>query len=166
MILKFTPGFALKWQFLENKSQDIFFESNTLTCRHLSCKKYLENYNIEPGSLSFDRKSNPSTAKPHNASYSPCVFFNENCFSSVNTEIREIDSEYGGYRTRSRGRCYDHNFLQFLPIFGKKIGIFLKNQCYEQKFAYFSFVLSQKRQFFFAIFFGENILKIITSVPG
>jgi hypothetical protein len=32
-------------------------------------------------------------------------------------------------------------------------------------FAKFSFVLSQKRQFF-AEFFGENISKIITSVPG
>jgi hypothetical protein len=25
----------------------------------------------------------------------------------------------------TRGRCYDHNFLQFFPIFGKKIGVFL-----------------------------------------
>jgi hypothetical protein len=28
----------------------------------------------------------------------------------------------------SRGRCYDHNFLRF---FGEKIGVFLKNQCYD-----------------------------------
>jgi hypothetical protein len=26
-----------------------------------------------------------------------------------------------------RGRCYDHNFLRFLPILGEKIGVFLKN---------------------------------------
>jgi histone deacetylase 3 len=26
----------------------------------------------------------------------------------------------------TRGRCYDHNFLRFLPIFCEKIGIFLK----------------------------------------
>jgi hypothetical protein len=32
----------------------------------------------------------------------------------------------------TRGRCYDHNFRQFLPIFGEKIGGFLKNQCYDQ----------------------------------
>jgi hypothetical protein len=32
------------------------------------------------------------------------------------------------------GRCYDHNFLRFLPIFGEKIGVFLKNQCYDQNF--------------------------------
>jgi hypothetical protein len=48
----------------------------------------------------------------------------------------------------TRGRCYDHNFLRFLPIFGEKIGVFLKNQCYDHNFASFSFVLSQKRQFF------------------
>jgi hypothetical protein len=40
----------------------------------------------------------------------------------------------------TRGRCYnhncyDHNFLQFLTIFGEKIGVFLKNQCYDQIFA-------------------------------
>jgi hypothetical protein len=33
------------------------------------------------------------------------------------------------------GRCYDHNFLRFLTIFGEKIGVFLKNQCYDQNFA-------------------------------
>jgi hypothetical protein len=51
-----------------------------------------------------------------------------------------------------------------LTIFDEKNGVFLKNQCCDQNFAYFSFVLSQKRQFF-AEFFGENILKILTSVP-
>jgi hypothetical protein len=35
----------------------------------------------------------------------------------------------------SRDRCYDHNFLRFLTIFGEKIGVFLKNQCYDQNFA-------------------------------
>jgi hypothetical protein len=35
----------------------------------------------------------------------------------------------------SWGRCYDHNFLQFSTIFGEKIGVFLKNQCYDQNFA-------------------------------
>jgi hypothetical protein len=24
----------------------------------------------------------------------------------------------------TRGRCYDHNFLRFLPMFGEKIGVF------------------------------------------
>jgi hypothetical protein len=27
------------------------------------------------------------------------------------------------------GRCYDHNFLRFFPIFGEIIGVFLKYQC-------------------------------------
>jgi hypothetical protein len=52
---------------------------------------------------------------------------------------------------------------QFSAIFAnfrrKKIGVFLKNQCYDQNLAQFSFVLSQKRQYFFAEFFGENFLK-------
>jgi hypothetical protein len=37
--------------------------------------------------------------------------------------------------SKSRDRCYDHNFLQFSTIFGEKIGVFLKNQCYDQIFA-------------------------------
>jgi ankyrin repeat protein len=35
----------------------------------------------------------------------------------------------------TRRRCYDNNFLRFLTIFGEKIGVFLKNQCYDQNFA-------------------------------
>jgi hypothetical protein len=27
-------------------------------------------------------------------------------------------------------RCYDLDFLRFFTIFGEKIGVFLKNQCY------------------------------------
>jgi hypothetical protein len=56
-------------------------------------------------------------------------------------------------------------FCDFPPIFGEKIGVYLKYQCYDQLFSKISFVWSQKRQFF-EIFFGENIFKIITSVPG
>jgi hypothetical protein len=29
------------------------------------------------------------------------------------------------------GRCYDHNFQRFFPIFGEKIAVVLKNQCYD-----------------------------------
>jgi hypothetical protein len=43
--------------------------------------------------------------------------------------------------------------------------IFSKTNVMIKIFASFSFVLSQKRQFF-AKFFGENIQKIVTSVPG
>jgi hypothetical protein len=33
------------------------------------------------------------------------------------------------------GRCYDHNCLRFSTIFGGKIGVFLKNECFDQIFA-------------------------------
>jgi hypothetical protein len=33
-----------------------------------------------------------------------------------------------------RGRSYDHNFMQFLPIFGENIGVFLNNQCFFQNY--------------------------------
>jgi hypothetical protein len=56
------------------------------------------------------------------------------------------------------GRCYDHNFLRFSPIFGEKNGVFLKKQCYEQNYAKFSFVFSQKRHFF-RRFFCRKYLK-------
>jgi hypothetical protein len=47
-------------------------------------------------------------------------------------------------------------FCDFSQFSAKKIGVFLKFQCYDQLFSKFSFVLSQKRQFFRKIF-GENI---------
>jgi hypothetical protein len=56
-------------------------------------------------------------------------------------------------------------FSAILDNFRQKNGFFLKNECYDQNFAQFNFVLSQKANFF-ADFFGENILKIIASVPG
>jgi hypothetical protein len=37
--------------------------------------------------------------------------------------------------------------------------VFLKNQCYDQNFAYFSFVLSQKRQIFSLNFSAKIFLK-------
>jgi hypothetical protein len=45
----------------------------------------------------------------------------------------------------SWGRCYDQNILRFSTIFGEKMGVFLKNQCYDQFFSKFNFVSSQKR---------------------
>jgi hypothetical protein len=45
------------------------------------------------------------------------------------------------------GRCYDQNFLRFLPIFGEKIDVFLKHQCYDQIFAKNSSSLGKKRQY-------------------
>jgi hypothetical protein len=42
----------------------------------------------------------------------------------------------------------DVNFLRFLLIFGGKNGVFLKNQCYDQFFSKFGFVLSKKTPIF------------------
>jgi hypothetical protein len=47
-----------------------------------------------------------------------------------------------------------YNFRRYLTIFGEKIGVFLKNQCYD--IFLIGFVFSQKR-LFFAEFFSDNI---------
>jgi hypothetical protein len=46
-----------------------------------------------------------------------------------------------------RGRYYDHNFLRFFQILCKQIGVFLKNQCYDQTFAKTKSSLSKERPF-------------------
>jgi hypothetical protein len=56
-------------------------------------------------------------------------------------------------------------FFAILAIFGEKIGVFLKNQCYDQFFFQKIRVVWAKNANIFAKFFGENIFKIITSVP-
>jgi hypothetical protein len=45
-----------------------------------------------------------------------------------------VVKEVHTYMSPIGGRCYDHNFLRFSPIFGEKIVVFLKNQCYDQFF--------------------------------
>jgi hypothetical protein len=73
----------------------------------------------------------------------------------------------------ARDRCYDHNFLRFLPIFGNNIGVFSKTNVMINFLAktsinfenIFAETLSKKLAFFTQCF-GENIFKIITSVPG
>jgi hypothetical protein len=62
----------------------------------------------------------------------------------------------------TRGRCYGHNFLRFLPIFDKKLAFFSKTIVMIK--ILHNLALSQKRQFF-AFFSGENIFKIISPVP-
>jgi hypothetical protein len=47
-------------------------------------------------------------------------------------------------------------FCDFCQFSAKKIGVFLKNQYYDQIFAKTSCSLSKKRQYF-RYFFGENI---------
>jgi hypothetical protein len=58
--------------------------------------------------------------------------------------------------TQPWDRCYDHNFLQFLTIFGEKLAFFSKTNVmiiFLKKLALFSV----KNANFFAEFFGENI---------
>jgi hypothetical protein len=64
----------------------------------------------------------------------------------------------------TRGRCNDHNFRRFLPIFGENIGVFLKSYVYLIKFLHNLALFYVKNADFFRRFFGENIFKIITSV--
>jgi hypothetical protein len=52
-------------------------------------------------------------------------------------------------------------FCDFRQFSTKKLAFFSKNQCYDQFFAKNGSGLKKKRQNF-----GENIFKIITSVPG
>jgi hypothetical protein len=70
-----------------------------------------------------------------------------------------------GSPTTCGSQCYDYNFQQFFTIFDEKIGVLLKNQCYDPFFQKLAVVLSKSANFF-ADFFAENIFKIITSVPG
>jgi hypothetical protein len=53
-----------------------------------------------------------------------------------------------------------------LPIFGEKIGGFHKYQCYDHNFLQKLAVVWAKNANIFAKCLVENILKIITSVPG
>jgi hypothetical protein len=114
---------------------------------------------------------NASVVKIYNAASSLVRFKGKNKFvyfekrSGLHTTTPRCSCKFRSRWIGSRGRCYDHNFLRFLTIFGEQISVFLKSQCYDQNFAYLSFVSSQKRHFF-AEFFSENIFKIITSVPG
>jgi hypothetical protein len=53
---------------------------------------------------------------------------------------------------KSRGRCYDHQFSASFDNFRQKIGVFLKNQCYDEFLHHLAMLLSQKRQFLRRIF--------------
>jgi hypothetical protein len=47
-----------------------------------------------------------------------------------------------------RGRCYDNNFLRFLPIFAEKIGVFSQKSMLCSNFCKNTCNLSKKRQYF------------------
>jgi hypothetical protein len=55
-------------------------------------------------------------------------------------------------------------FGDFCQFSTKKIGVFLKNQCYDHFFQKLAVVWAKTANIF-AKFFGENIFKIITPVP-
>jgi hypothetical protein len=79
-------------------------------------------------------------------------------FINVNAVRRYFWSKIVGgifHIPESWGRCYDHNFLRFFPIFGQKIAVLFKNQCYDQNFAYFSFVLKSKTPIFLLNFLAK-----------
>jgi hypothetical protein len=49
----------------------------------------------------------------------------------VDTVVLDVEADQIAALIRvTSGRCYDHNFLRFLPI----SGVFLKNQCYDHNF--------------------------------
>jgi hypothetical protein len=55
------------------------------------------------------------------------------------------------------GRCYDHNFLRVLPIFGEKVGVFLKKNNVMIKILHNLALFGVEKRQFFAIFIVENI---------
>jgi hypothetical protein len=72
---------------------------------------------------------------------------------------------FNWWRFYTTNQDHQGSMLWFLSIFGEKNCVFLKKQINNQIFAKTSSSLSKKRHFFVEKFFGENILKIITSVP-
>jgi hypothetical protein len=63
----------------------------------------------------------------------------------------------------TRGRCYDHNFLRFSTILGKKLAFFSKTNAMI-KFLH-NLALFWVQNANFSPIFCENIKKIVTSVP-
>jgi hypothetical protein len=51
-------------------------------------------------------------------------------------QIQGVDHRHHGQnlKTRARGRCYDQHFLLFFANLRRKIGVFLKKQCYDYLF--------------------------------
>jgi hypothetical protein len=88
----------------------------------------------------FHVKSRPKCSPIHTLSNVIPTFFSENRnskghFSNESAQKSERSPKRRKFAQSDWDRCYDHNFLRFLTIFGEKIGVFLKNQCYGQIFA-------------------------------
>jgi hypothetical protein len=65
----------------------------------------------------------------------------------------------------TRGRCYDHNFVQFWPIFGEKWRFSQKSMLWEHFLQKLTVVWAKNAKNF-AKFFGENILEISVTRLG
>jgi hypothetical protein len=62
------------------------------------------------------------------------VFIQNKCTTfTVENSGRNILVHFCNLKKTTRGRCYDHNFLQISTIFGEKIRILLKNHFSDQK---------------------------------
>jgi hypothetical protein len=66
----------------------------------------------------------------------------------------------------TRGRCYDHNFLQFSTIFGEKLAFFSKTNVMIKFLPKLAVVYAKKAKFFSPIFFAKIFYKIATSVTA
>jgi hypothetical protein len=90
----------------------------------------------------------------------------------LRTVCRVANASWSGTRLQgrrgegrvTRGRCYEHNFLRFSTIFGKKLAFFSKTNVMI-KILHDLALFWVKNANIYAKFFGENIFKIITSVP-
>jgi hypothetical protein len=106
--------------------------------------------------------------------------FEENMFRLLQTNLKKIcfvcfnkfeENMFGSTSLTERGnetweRCYDHNFMRFLPIFSDKIGVFLKNQCHDNFFSAKLPFVGVKNANFFDKFFCKFFFTIKTSVPA
>jgi hypothetical protein len=87
--------------------------------------------------------------------------------------IRALEEQVVATRTRQAwlgdsvtgGRCYDHNFLRFLPIFGgKQLAFFLNTDVMIIFFFKIWLCFESKTPIFLLNFSAKIFLKIITSV--
>jgi hypothetical protein len=78
---------------------------------------------------------------------------------SIKGIFKAVGSEWPfekGSLAQSRGRCYDHNFLRFFPIFGENMAFFFNTNIMINFFQNLA-LFCVKNANFFAKFFGENI---------
>jgi hypothetical protein len=87
-----------------------------------------------------------------------CVYLRKNYAS------KKLSENFWPKLIDSGGRCYDHYFQRLLRIFGKKWRFSKKNNVIIQIFQKLAGFCTKNANFF-AKCFGENILKIKTSVP-